>query len=305
MAKEFFEEWNPKPESLERVGQVNAILDDYKKMRITLTLRQLYYQLVSKNLIGNKVSEYSKLSDIVSRGRRSGMIDWDAIEDRLRKPNRASEWTNIQDIVDTALAAFRLPRWEDQPEYVELWCEKDALTSVLEPITRQYHVTLMVCRGYCSDSAMKESADRIKAELSNGRDCHILYLGDFDPSGEDMVRDIRDRMELFGARNSGDFSDDNGNEVDLSVKKIALTLEQIAQFKPPPNPAKVTDPRAGKYIEKYGRVSWEVDAIPPDELQEIVSDEITSIMDLDLYEAWKSKEDDHKAKLRKVAKGIK
>ncbi len=157
-------------------------------------------------------------------------------------------------------AAYRLPRWEGQPAYVELWVEKQALAGVLAPIAREFHATLMVNKGYSSASAMKESADRIKTanmfdkerfdeiieevlevtnEYGDGSDeekekiheikdeyekvCRkaiVLYLGDHDPSGEDMVRDIKDRLKEFGVAR-------------LTVEKIGLTIAQVRQYNRP------------------------------------------------------------------------
>ena len=154
MSTEKFIEWNPKPESVELLGKVIKVVEDYKAMEITMTLRQLYYQLVSQNIVPNVQRAYKNLGSLLSKARLGGFVDWDAIEDRVRQPNLPSQWQSIQGIVDAAVRGFRLPRWADQPYYVELWCEKDALASVLEPVTDELHVTQMINRGYSSTSAM-------------------------------------------------------------------------------------------------------------------------------------------------------
>ncbi len=288
--KEGFIDWSPKPVSIERLTQIGAVLTQYRQMRIKLTLRQLYYQLVSKNIIANKQLEYKNLGNLLSKARLAGLVDWDIIEDRVRQIEHAGEWSSVQAIVESALAAFRLPRWADQDQYVELWCEKDALSSVLDPICRDLHVPFMVNRGYSSSSAMYEASKRIE-DAANGRDATIIYLGDFDPSGEDMVRDIRDRMETFG--------------VALDVTKLALTPDQVSEYKLPPNPAKMSDSRAENFVAEHGSDSYEVDALPPEVLQQMVRDAIEERMDLDAYEDVKEEEERLKAKLLKVAKGVK
>lgn len=294
MAKEAFEAWNPSPASLARLRQIGRVLAQYEKMDITLTLRQLYYQLVSQNIIRNHDREYKNLGNLLSRARLAGLVDWSAIEDRVRQAQRALEFKTIQARVDLAVENFRLPRWNTQPYYVELWCEKDALTSVLEPICDDLHTTLMVNRGYSSSSAMYYAAKRINKNR-NGKDARIIYLGDFDPSGEDMVRDVTDRMALF-------LQDDAEH---LQVKKLALTPDQIERYRLPPNPAKMSDSRAARFVGKHGNQSYEVDALPPDVLQAMVRNEIEMYMDLDAYEQVKQEEDRLKDKLVEAGKSIK
>lgn len=276
------------------VEKCNEIIADYQAQNLRLTLRQLYYQLVSKNIIPNVERSYKNLSSTVSDARLSGRMDWDAIEDRARQPSMAIEFENIQDLADWSLRVFRLPRWVGQENYVELWVEKDALAGVLAPLARKYHICLMVNRGYSSQSAMYESAQRFKENMFklNVSEAHLLYLGDFDPSGEDMVRDIRDRLELFEVG-------------DLSVHKIALTMDQIEEHDPPPNPAKMSDPRAAKFVDQHGAESWEVDALPPNVLQTIIEANIQAYIDLDKYNAVIEKEKQDAEAMRKHVKKIK
>lgn len=284
-----FKEINFRADSLALIQRCNAIIVAYQKQRLRLTLRQLYYQLVSANVIPNKERAYQNLSRLVSDGRLAGLIDWDAIEDRVRTPRSMPDWNNLTELVDSALAQFRLPRWEDQENYVELWVEKDALAGVLWPIARDYHITLMVNRGYSSQSAMYESAERFLND-SGDRTLHLLYIGDLDPSGEDMVRDVEDRLRMFGA--------------EVNVEKVALTIDQVRTYKPPPNPAKMTDVRAPAYVAKYGNSSWEVDALPPQVLNRIVRDALDELVDAELMEEVKEKEEKAKKRLRAAVKKL-
>jgi hypothetical protein len=289
--KETFTEKNFRSESISLIANCNKVVDEYLEQNLRLTLRQLYYQLVTKNIIRNEERSYKNLSNLVSDARLAGMIDWDAIEDRIRVPRIPSEWLNIQELVDSALYSYRLPRWETQENYIELWVEKDALAGVLQPLAHQYHVPMMVNRGYSSQSAMYEASKRF---LNNSEKIMlaIIYLGDFDPSGEDMVRDIEDRMRIFGC----------GDE--FEVRKIALTLSQVKKYNPPPNPAKHSDPRSKEFIAKYGASSWEVDAINPKELSRIIKEEIKSYIDTDAMEIILTKEDDDKQRLTKAVQKI-
>jgi hypothetical protein len=283
-------------DALARIALCNQIIEKYQAQDLRLTLRQLYYQLVTRNAITNEEKSYKNLGSLASDARLAGLIDWDAIEDRVRRPDTPSDFSSIQDLVEAALRAYRLPRWEGQESYVKLWVEKDALAGVLQPIAQRWHVTLMVNRGYSSSSAMYESAQRFLRECyeefsddpRNPRSPVLLYLGDLDPSGEDMVRDVRDRLGMFGV-------------VDLEVRKLALTMKQVEQYNPPPNPAKLSDSRAARYVEKYGTSSWEVDALPPEVLQEIITAAIREYVDVSKMNAVKSQEELDKKRLRAAA----
>lgn len=270
-------------DTLAMIEKCNEIVEEYTEQGLRLTLRQLYYQLVSRNIIRNVQTEYKRIGSILSDARLAGLVDWNAIEDRVRVPEIPPEWTSIESIVEAAIRGFRLPRWANQCNYVELWVEKDALAGVLAPIASEYHVTLMVNRGYSSSSAMYESAMRIRP-WARSTDAYILYLGDHDPSGEDMVRDIRDRMALFG--------------VALSVEKLALTTAQVEQYNPPENPVKMTDSRSPQYLAVHGEHCWEVDALPPPVLRDIIVTRLDALVDAEKMDEMKQKEETQKARLR-------
>jgi hypothetical protein len=283
---EKFIEYNPRTDTLRLITECETVINRYKESGLRLTLRQLYYQLVSINVLKNEERSYKNLSSVVSRARLGGMLDWDSIEDRIRKPNSPPEFTNLADLVEVALVSYRLPRWKGQDYYAELWTEKDAIANILLPIARKYHITLMVNRGYSSQSALYEAAIRLKKANEEGRSPIIFYLGDFDPSGEDMVRDIKERLTTFEVE-------------DLGVEKIGLTIEQVKQFKLPPNPAKMTDPRAKAFVEKYGASSWEVDALPPDILILLCESFIKSFLDQKKMDAIIRQENKDKKRIRR------
>lgn len=312
--REFFEAYKPNPQTKALIRTMSSIIEEYESAGYRLTLRQLYYQLVSRDVIPNTEKSYKRIGDILTSARMTGWIDWAAIEDRVRVPKAPPEFDSLEDLVKAAIASYRLPRLQGQSTYVELWVEKDALAGVLQPIAREYHVVLMVNRGYSSASAMKESADRIRAKCKRfgAQRAVILYLGDLDPSGEDMVRDVRDRLNLFC--NSGvliDFNPQGKLEaeedrlssarkpyLEITVEKLGLTIEQVEEHNPPPNPAKITDSRAAAFIEKYGEHSWEVDALPPQLLRSIIEARLDALIDEDLVEDIKEREREDIARLQ-------
>ncbi len=287
MSREWFVDTNFRQKSRDLLTTCDEIVEDYQGQGLRLTLRQLYYQLVTRNTIVNSERSYQNLSALVSDGRLAGMLDWDAIEDRVRVARVPTEYDNLTDLVDAAVRSYRLPRWKGQENYVELWVEKDALAGVLQPLARRFHVTMMVNRGYSSQSAMYEAAKRFERCCDEGQLPHLLYLGDHDPSGEDMVRDIKTRFTTF--------------RFPVNVKKIALTTAQVEQYEPPPNPAKLTDPRAAAYVAIHGPQSWEVDALPPNVLTQIITTELSALVDQELVDAIMVQEEKDKAALRKAA----
>jgi len=511
MAKEWYRDINFRAKSLRLINTINAVVADYQKQGLKLTLRQAFYQLVTKNIIPNTERSYKNLGNLISDARLAGLMDWDAIEDRVRRPRIPSEFDGVEQLIDTASYWYRLPRWEGQENYVELWCfppetlvttpagvapistiavgdevidrdgvarrvksvfvrryegpllevratglpkfrvtpehplfvgkadatrlgyrgakrpyvdpvfveakfvrkfdklyvprttfshdvkgegfkggprtehepfvtfddtfykvagfylaegsdrvavcgihavnlakrwglttpkanrrfshmrltdayvehpvksvrevaysgdvynlevegtntycvpcvvhncEKDALAGVISPIASEYHVTLCVNRGYSSQSAMYEAGKRYIDNCRDGRYPHLIYLGDMDPSGEDMVRDIADRLEMY-------------NVGDLNVTKVALTMDQVESYKPPPNPAKMSDSRAAKYVDKHGTSSWEVDALPPAALSKIIRDELSSLVDRALMDKIIEQEDKDKQAVREMAR---
>jgi hypothetical protein len=310
MSREKFKEIRLKPETLKIIATADQIVRQYQAQGYRLTLRQLYYQFVSKNLITNEEKSYKKLASMISDGRLAGLLDWEGIEDRGREPSIPLQFSSLEHRVKAALDNYRLPRWEGQTSYCELWVEKQALAGVLAPLARQFHVTLCVNKGYSSQSAMYDAAQRFREgmgtqgeredvgpnedpwyNLESEREGHLFYLGDHDPSGEDMVRDIRDRMAMFGVH-------------DLSVTKIALTMGQIREHNPPPNPAKISDPRATKYIEEHGESSWEVDALGPAILVQLIRDAFAEVIDGDAMQAVVERENRDKAELLKATASI-
>lgn len=264
MAKQQFELVNLRKASLNRLDQINSIIEVYQAQGYKLTLRQLHYQLVSRNIISNTNKEYANLGNLLTKSRMMGLVDWDAIEDRGRVPRIPYYANGVSDALFDMANQYRTDRQANQDKYVEVWSEKDALSGILYQITEFYHIRLMINKGYSSCTAMYDAAQRFK-----GKKGLILYLGDHDPSGEDMVRDIKNRLEELG--------------VDVEVRKIALTTEQVRIYNPPANYAKVTDSRYNHYLEKYGPDCWEVDALPPDILNDLLHTEIQAAIDIDRF----------------------
>lgn len=276
--KKKFIEWKPSGNSSNLIDKSNEILDDYNKQGYILTLRQLYYQLVSRDIIANKVKSYTMLGNIISNGRLAGLIDWEMIEDRSRSYRTNSHWNSPKEILDAAASSYYLNRWEDQHYYVEVWCEKDAVSNILQPVCSKWDVLFMANRGYSSQSAMYNAYQRIYYKIREGKKIKIIYFGDHDPSGIDMTRDIEDRLGTFLFSSFED------------VNRVALNLDQVKKYNPPENPAKSTDSRYQSYIEKFGYSSWELDALEPKILADLVEKTILKYVDLTIFKTIERKE---------------
>lgn len=246
------------------------IIEDYMSQGMRLTLRQLYYRFVAADLIENKQSEYNKLGSVINDARLAGLIDWSAIEDRGRNLNRISFWGCPSDIIVQAAGWYNIDKWEDQEFRVEVWVEKQALEAIIQDAAGSYDCPSFACKGYTSQSEMWRAARRFINYRNQDQTPVIIHLGDHDPSGIDMTRDIRDRMEVFG--------------MPMEINRIALNMDQIDQYEPPPNPAKQTDSRAQGYIAQFGYDSWELDALEPSVLRDLIVNTISGYMDMEKYQ---------------------
>jgi hypothetical protein len=262
--------------TLELIDAARAELEKYHPM----TLRQVFYRLVSGLVLENTEASYKRLSRVLVLARQEGAIPWEWIEDRLREPRRVSMWAGLADFAETAARAYRRDVWATQPAYLEAWLEKDALSGVFGQVLEGYGVTLNVGRGYDSWTSICEAAGRLDDDTT------ILYFGDFDPSGEDMVRSLAERLGFFGCW--------------PEIVKVALTLEDIARYRLPPMPAKQSDSRAAAHIAKHGNVAVELDALPPPVLRERLEAAVRERLDLEALEAVKELEDKERESLRRA-----
>jgi len=265
------------------IEQANEILAEYEDQGFILTVRQVYYQFVARGLISNCLKSYGYVGAALNKGRLAGLIDWSLIEDRTRNLAGNSHWNSPSEILMSAAFSYKLDSREDQEYKIEIWIEKDALVGMIEPVCVELDLDYFACRGFVSLSEMWRAAQRLKNE-----NCIILHLGDHDPSGIDMTRDIQDRLVTFGCDN-------------LEVKRIALTMDQIKEFNPPPNPVKLSDSRARDYIIEYGSESWELDALAPDVLEKLIRKHVADFTDESKRQKLLDRQQQEKEQLEHVA----
>lgn len=254
------------PETRERVERAHAIIREYEARGYSITLRQLYYQHVARGLCENSKEEYNRLGDIVVKGRMAGMLSWTAIEDRTRNLNTWRYHESPHAAVRELTQTYRLDKWSHQRVRPEVWVEKEALAGVVENICSKLEVDFFSCRGYVSMSEMWRAGRRMASYVSKGQSPVILHLGDHDPSGIDMTRDIREKLMTFSG-------------VRVQVVRLGLEMHQVERYRLPPNPAKMTDSRATDYVRKYGHESWELDALDIDVIHELIREAVEHMRD--------------------------
>ncbi len=278
------------------ICKANEIIAEYQDNGFTLTLRQLYYQFVSRDYIPNNIKMYNMLGDVISEGRMAGEIDWSAIEDRGRNLQKPREFKDPASLMQAAKNSYQINPWLDQKNYVEVWVEKEALLGVLEVICEKMRVPYFACKGYNSMSEMYAAGKRFAERIDAGKKTSIIHLGDHDPSGMDMTRDVQERMHEFSGYPLGD---------DFKVHRIALNYAQIKEFNPPPNPAKFKDPRAKGYIREFGESSWELDALSPQVITDLIARNIQVKIDkLHWDKSMRREKRDHGV-INKIIKGLK
>jgi hypothetical protein len=280
--------------SLVMIKLCNEIIDDFRSQGFDLTLRQLYYQLVSRDVIPNNERSYDNVGALLNDARLAGLVDWNAIIDRTRYLRALPHWNAPNEIIEGAAAQFNYDRWADQPQRVEVWIEKDALVGVIGSTCSHYDVPFFSCRGYTSQSEMWDAAQRvINYYDQQGQNVVILHLGDHDPSGLDMSRDIDDRLTKF--------CEHHGTPAPL-INRLALNKPQIRQYNPPPNPAKMADCRYSGYVREHGEHSWELDALNPGVISKIVEDAILVNLDEEKFKAATARQAEARAELSILAK---
>ncbi|MCK6467077.1 MAG: hypothetical protein L6Q53_02615 [Candidatus Brocadia sinica] len=278
-------EWKWTEKQFDKLNKAIQILDelaDYKP----LTLRQIYYQFVSKGYIENKVSEYAMLSKCLKWARIDGYISWDDMEDRTRVFHDNTGFSDKDQFVtqelDCFLSRYKRNLLQSQEKYPELWIEKDALSSIFTRVARWYCVPVVVCKGFSSISFQNDFRERLS--VKQDKQPLVLYFGDFDPSGVEMLDAMKTTL-----------SDELGVS-GIEFKRVALIQEDIHTYKLPHNPdaLKYTDTRAKKHVLAFGEVAVELDALRPDILESKIKDAIEGELDI---EAFNSEVEKYKSEL--------
>jgi hypothetical protein len=276
MSKQQFSDKKIRGTGLAMIERINAIGAEYQEAGYRLTLRQMFYQVVARGILENTGKSYDYIGRLLNDARLCGLVDWGLIEDRTRRlagTRHYRETINIRQAVESEIKYLKLDPWTGQPCHVEAWVEKDALISVVANACDKYNSPYLSTRGFSSVTLLKDAADRMIEKIDAGKHCVILHLSDHDPAGLEMTEDLRERLAILGAGA-------------VEVRRIGLTREQIEQYSPPPNFAKIeTDTRAARYVREHGPHCWELDALPPDALIDLIGSNIEALVDPDVWGA--------------------
>lgn len=267
-------------EHLKIIGYANQLLKRYVELGVPVTGRTIYYRFIAMDLLPetwideaynrkhglpdrtkNTLKNYKRLMEVFNAARLAGVMDWDYLRDTLRDVEQPNHWQSPSHIIRAVADQYRIDKWEDQPRRVEVWAEKDAVEGLLAAVCPRLDVPHFVCRGQPSQTAMWHAGQRMRQYLNEGKEPVVLYLGDHDPTGIDITRDITARLEMFARR-------------EIEVVRIALNMDQVREYGAPPNPAKTTDSRYKKYAEEHGEDSWELDALEPEVMLELIRSSI-------------------------------
>lgn len=292
------------------IALANQYIEEYRRMGYVITLRQLYYRFIAKDSFPNSwidrlynirnrldpntkntIKNYKRLGDMISHGREAGLISWTAFEDRSRTLYGTNPVENPDDVAKDIEQRLILNCWKDQPTYVEVYVEKDALGPIVARSANKWRAPHMACKGYLSASQAWRAGLRFKSSMDDGKRAILIHVGDHDPSGKDMTRDNHERLNLFA-------------EMDIEINRVALNMDQILERNPPPNPAKVTDSRFAKYVQEFGENCWELDALEPQELDDVVSHAVESYVDKGLWDATMKREGRERAKIKQFYDGV-
>jgi hypothetical protein len=270
-----------KAELDERRAALFAIVAEQRPM----TVRQVFYQATVAGIVEKSEAGYNKVQTDLVQMRRAGALRYDWLADNTRWQRKPNTFDSVEQALQETAALYRKALWRDAGCYVEVWLEKDALAGVVDQITDQYDVPLMVARGYSSLSFLHGAADYIdRLDVP----AFIYHFGDFDPSGVNAAEKIEETLRELAP------------EAEIYFERVAITPEQIAQWNLPTRPTKTTDSRS----KSFGDISVELDAIPPTELRGLVEDVITQHMPAHQFRILKEAEASEREIIMRLVSGM-
>lgn len=292
---------NLRQSTLDTIERVNEVLDRAAADNVRMTVRSIYYKFVKNGWIPNADREYKNLGTAIDAGRMNGLISWDAIEDMERSLYGINTSPAPEALLEGLDEKFHLDLWADQDWRPEVWVEKKGMVGVISAICNELRVDFFPCKGYNSQTEAYKAGRRMARYIRKGQRPIVFHLGDHDPSGLDMTRDNRERLELFAG-------------VPVTVVRLALNMDQIEELQPPENPAKTTDIRItsyARYMFNHGYEdpkelpSWEVDALEPTYIRDLIRDNVDRLRDEERWSAALAREVAGKEWLRTVQGGPK
>ena len=289
------------------LNHAQQIAAQYQAQGLSLTVRQLYYQFVARGLLPSGQNEYKKIVDTLSKARKAGHFNNDLLVDRTRTVHKGDFTRNDDDMVDALRSArswikqmpewaLQRDRWYGQPVHVSVWVEKEALAGIFETTCNELGVSWLACKGCPSVSALWDwiKGARDAKTYGGAERSVILYFGDHDPTGFMIPRAAHEGIETLLDVTPDWLNDDDEEEVygwredayvDVSVARVALNMDQVQRFNPPPFWAKTSDTRYKGYVREHGTTdAWELDALDPSVLRDLIRQTVNAVFDDDIHE---------------------
>jgi hypothetical protein len=274
---------------LDYVRRIDGLIEEYRALGIPrLTIRQIFYQFVSREWLPNTPRSYILVCDAAKAGRMKGEIDWDGIEDRSRSLVAQLTWTSPNEIIADAARTYQEDAWRGQRYRPELWIEKEALVGVIEDVCDEFRLPIFAAHGYASTSSAYEAGKRFAAHLKDGITPLVLYLGDHDPSGMHMAEDVGTRLSLFA-------------RADIEVRRLGLNIDEVRRYRLPPNETKTGGTRTPTYVKEFGKKCWELNALDPLVLIALIRGVLETLINSKLWRANLKREARNRRALQKTA----
>ena len=258
------------------------------RVRWPLTVRTIHYRMAQSNPpplrnthprydtgpYRNDDDSYGDLSDLLCRGRIAGLVEWESIVDETRPVSVWRKWPEVGAYVreqfDGFLATYRRDLLQSQTEHIELVCEKMTVQGIADRVAHPLCVNTMIGRGFSSVTARYELAQRF---VRSGKErLLLLVVSDHDPEGECIATNL-----------VASLTDEFGIDKPIEARRVALTRDQVDRFGLlPAGKVKRKSSRAPAFVRKFGDNVYELEALEPAELEDLIRDALLAVIDHDL-----------------------
>jgi len=248
-----------------------------------ITIRHLFYLLESAKVIEKTEAAYKNLISHLSKWRKAGEIDYDEFVDGTRYWSGPTLYDDAEAALRECVQSYRRNLWSSQPFYVEIWCEKDAIRSILLRAAEPFGVPVFAAIGFSSLTALHSAAKTFRRAARAGKRAVVLYFGDHDPSGlSGQATAVKALREQHG--------------VEVEFRRLGVTPEQIVELGLPTRPAKKTDSRA----KRWEGECVEVDAMSSEMLIKLTENAIGEMIDPWAWQQLRNVEDAERESMNKL-----
>jgi hypothetical protein len=260
-----FAPWNPRQATMEIIGQVQEVLDEYRA-QLPLTNRQIFYRLVGSRGYPKTEQAYARLCEYLNRARRASLISFSAIRDDGTQSDGFAGWDSPGQwwrSMRRYAEGYEHDLTEGQEFHIEVWVEAGGMVPQVAAVAQDYGIVTYSAGGFNGLTDKYETARRLSRQ---DRPCVILHCGDHDPSGLSIIDALAEDVVAMCHGLS---------KHDVRFERVLVTAEQIEQYGLPTAPQKGTDNR-GEWMDE----TVQAEALPPDTLAAEVRRSIEELTDL-------------------------